>query len=30
MSYHLPEPRLSFVYRLEASVAQPLDVGDVA
>ena len=29
MSNHLPEPRLSYVYRLEASVAQPLDFGDV-
>ncbi len=29
MSNHLPEPRLSYLYRLEASVAQPLDFGDV-
>jgi hypothetical protein len=26
----LPEPRLTLVYRLEATLGQPLDVGDVA
>jgi hypothetical protein len=30
MSNRLPDPRLTQVYRLEATVAQPLDVGDVA
>jgi hypothetical protein len=29
MSSHLPEPRLTQIYRLEATVAQPLDGGDV-
>jgi hypothetical protein len=29
MSNRLPEPRLSLVYRLEATVAQPLDLGDI-
>ena len=29
-SDHLPEPRLKRVYRLEATLGQPLDVGDVA
>src|SRR5580700_10732594 len=29
-SDHLPEPRLTRVYRLEATLGQPLDVGDVA
>ena len=27
---HLPEPRLTRVYRLEATLAQPLDLGNVA
>ena len=27
---HLPEPRLTRVYRLEATLGQPLDLGDVA
>jgi Protein of unknown function (DUF3237) len=30
MSYHLPDPRLTHVYRLEAIVAEPLDVGETA
>jgi hypothetical protein len=30
MSNQLPEPRLTQVYRLEATVAQPLDLGDIA
>ncbi|MEA2243984.1 MAG: hypothetical protein QOD24_3540 [Solirubrobacteraceae bacterium] len=30
MSDQLPDPRLTQVYRLEATVATPLDVGDVA
>jgi muconolactone delta-isomerase len=30
MSIRLPEPRLTQVYRLEATLAQPLDFGDVA
>jgi len=30
MSSQLPEPRLTQIYRLEATVAPPLDVGDVA
>jgi len=30
MSSRLPEPRLTLIYRLEATLAQPLDVGDVA
>ena len=29
-SYQLPEPRLTLVYRLEATLGQPLDLGDVA
>jgi hypothetical protein len=29
-SYQLPEPRLTRVYRLEATLGQPLDLGDVA
>jgi hypothetical protein len=29
-SDHLPEPRLTLVYRLEATLGQPLDLGDVA
>jgi Protein of unknown function (DUF3237) len=28
-SDHLPEPRLTRVYRLEATLGQPLDLGDV-
>jgi Protein of unknown function (DUF3237) len=27
---HLPEPRLTLVYRLEATLGEPLDLGDVA
>jgi hypothetical protein len=27
-SYRLPEPRLTLVYRLEATLGQPLDLGD--
>ena len=27
---HLPEPRLTLIYRLEATLAQPLDLGNVA
>jgi hypothetical protein len=27
---HLPEPRLTLVYRLEATLGDPLDLGDVA
>jgi len=30
VSHELPNPRLTKVYRLEATVAQPLDLGDVA
>jgi Protein of unknown function (DUF3237) len=30
MSRHLPEPRLTLVYRLEATLGQPLDLGDTA
>ena len=30
MSDQLPDPRVSQVYRLEAAVAEPLDLGDVA
>ena len=30
MSSRLPEPRLALIYRLEASLAQPLVLGDVA
>jgi hypothetical protein len=30
MSNELPDPRLTQVYRLEATVAEPLDLGDVA
>jgi Protein of unknown function (DUF3237) len=30
MSSQLPEPRLTKVYRLEATLAQPLDLGDTA
>jgi hypothetical protein len=29
-SNHLPEPRLTRVYRLEATLGQPLDLGNVA
>jgi hypothetical protein len=29
-SGHLPEPRLTLVYRLEATLGAPLDLGDVA
>jgi hypothetical protein len=29
MSSQLPEPRLSQVYRLEAAVGQPLELGDI-
>jgi hypothetical protein len=29
MSAQLPDPRLTLIYRLEASLAQPLDLGDV-
>ena len=29
-SDHLPEPRLTRVYRLEATLGQPLDLGDVS
>jgi hypothetical protein len=29
-SDHLPEPRLTLVYRLEATLGRPLDLGDVA
>jgi uncharacterized protein DUF3237 len=28
MSIHLPEPRLATIYRLEATLGQPLDLGD--
>jgi hypothetical protein len=28
VSNHLPDPRLTLVYRLEATVGQPLDVGE--
>jgi hypothetical protein len=30
MSNHLPDPRLTQVYRLEATLAQPLDLGETA
>lgn len=30
MSDHLPDPRLTKVYRLEASLGQPLDLGEIA
>jgi len=30
MSNRLPDPRLTRVYRLEATLAEPLDLGDVA
>jgi hypothetical protein len=30
MSSPLPDPRLTQVYRLEATLAQPLDLGDIA
>ena len=30
MSDHLPDPRLTQVYRLEATLAQPLDLGETA
>src|ERR1700679_3353278 len=30
MSNQLPEPRLTKVYRLEATLAEPLDLGDIA
>jgi Protein of unknown function (DUF3237) len=30
MSNRLPEPRLARVYRLEATLAEPLDLGDIA
>jgi hypothetical protein len=29
MSSHLPEPRLTQIYRLEAAVGTPLDMGDI-
>ena len=29
-SDHLPEPRLTLIYRLEATLAPPLDLGNVA
>ena len=29
MSNRLPDPRLTLIYRLEATLAQPLDLGDV-
>jgi hypothetical protein len=29
MSSHLPEPRLTQIYRLEATVGPPLDMGDI-
>lgn len=28
MSGHLPDPRVTLVYRLEATIAQPLDLGE--
>jgi Protein of unknown function (DUF3237) len=30
MSRPLPDPRLTQVYRLEATLTQPLDLGDIA
>jgi hypothetical protein len=30
VSNHLPDPRLTLVYRLEAAVGQPLDIGETA
>src|SRR5450755_1687488 len=30
MSNQLPEPRLTKVYRLEATLAEPLDLGDIS
>ncbi len=30
MSGHLPDPRLTLVYRLDATIAQPLDLGETA
>jgi hypothetical protein len=30
MSIRLPDPRLTQVYRLEATLGEPLDLGDVA
>jgi hypothetical protein len=30
MSIRLPDPRLTLVYRLEATLGEPLDLGDVA
>ena len=30
MTVHLPDPRLTLVYRLDAAVGTPLDIGDVA
>jgi hypothetical protein len=30
VSDHLPDPRVTLVYRLEATIAQPLDVGETA
>jgi Protein of unknown function (DUF3237) len=30
VSGHLPDPRLTLVYRLEATIAQPLDLGETA
>jgi muconolactone delta-isomerase len=30
LGVRVPEPRLTFVYRLEASLGEPLDLGDVA
>ena len=29
MNTHLPDPRLNLIYRLEASVGDPQDVGDI-
>jgi Protein of unknown function (DUF3237) len=30
VSGHLPDPRLTLVYRLDATIAQPLDLGETA
>jgi hypothetical protein len=30
MSTHLPDPQLTLIYRLEATVSTPLDLGDIA
>ena len=30
MSHHLPDPRLTNVYRLEAILGEPLELGDIA